>query len=292
MARVFTLEMAEFYEKMYRRKGIQLESESSVASLERAPGGGVSAAVLRDGRRLPCDMVAAGVGVRANVSLFEGQLAMEQGGIRVDSKLESSTPGVFAVGDVACFPVPLLKGSLRRVEHVDHARKSACQAVRHIINQQVALQYNFIPFFYSRVFSMSWQLYGDTAGTPFHFGLRSSGKFGAYWVAGGHLVGAFLESGTEQEYRAIRMLVQAQPVVPNTSLLGEEGSQFALKFAKQVEEAMASSLTVDPPAQLGSPGAVRTILLSNEALQAWLGVVAAAGISMAAYSHGRRTKKW
>lgn len=38
-------------------------------------------------------------------------------------------PDVYAVGDVATFPMKLY-GEMRRVEHVDHARKSAEQAVK------------------------------------------------------------------------------------------------------------------------------------------------------------------
>lgn len=36
---------------------------------------------------------------------------------------------VYAVGDVVTFPMKLY-GEMRRVEHVDHARKSAEQAVK------------------------------------------------------------------------------------------------------------------------------------------------------------------
>lgn len=38
-------------------------------------------------------------------------------------------PDVYAVGDVATFPLKLYNEN-RRVEHVDHARKSAEQAVK------------------------------------------------------------------------------------------------------------------------------------------------------------------
>merc|ERR1712183_1120484 len=66
-----------------------------------------------------------------NLTLFKGQVEEEKGGIKTDSFFKTSVPGVYAVGDVATFPLKLYN-ELRRVEHVDHARKSAEQAVKAI----------------------------------------------------------------------------------------------------------------------------------------------------------------
>jgi thioredoxin reductase len=46
-----------------------------------------------------------------------------------DAFFETSVPGVYAIGDVATFPMKMYN-ELRRVEHVDHSRKSAEQAVK------------------------------------------------------------------------------------------------------------------------------------------------------------------
>lgn len=73
--------------------------------------------ILKDGTRLPADLVVVGVGIRANTALFEGQLAIEKGGIKVDPKFRTSVSTVYAVGDVAAFPVKLY-GDVRRLEHV------------------------------------------------------------------------------------------------------------------------------------------------------------------------------
>lgn len=48
---------------------------------------------------------------------------------QVDGFFKTSAENVYAVGDVATFPLKLYN-ELRRVEHVDHARKSAIQAVQ------------------------------------------------------------------------------------------------------------------------------------------------------------------
>jgi hypothetical protein len=48
---------------------------------------------------------------------------------QTDAFFETSVPGVYAIGDVATFPMKMYN-ELRRVEHVDHSRKSAEQAVK------------------------------------------------------------------------------------------------------------------------------------------------------------------
>ncbi len=54
----------------------------------------------------------------------QGQVAIDpkSKGIIVDATLRTSVPNVYAVGDVASFPLKLNDGSLARQEHVTHCR--------------------------------------------------------------------------------------------------------------------------------------------------------------------------
>ena len=46
--------------------------------------------------------------------------------------------------------------------------------------------YDYLPFFYSRVFNLSWQFWGfNEAQQVAHFGDFEAGKFGAFWVKDG-----------------------------------------------------------------------------------------------------------
>jgi nitrite reductase (NADH) large subunit len=59
----------------------------------------VEAVELKDGRRLPADLVVVAVGVRPNAALAaEAGLTVNRG-IVVDDHLETSAPGVFAIGE-------------------------------------------------------------------------------------------------------------------------------------------------------------------------------------------------
>jgi hypothetical protein len=51
-----------------------------------------------------------------------------------------------------------------------------------------AEQYDYLPFFYSREFSLAWVFYGASEGAAVHFGDMAAAKFGAYWVDGGKWV--------------------------------------------------------------------------------------------------------
>lgn len=70
------------------------------------------------------------------------------------------------------------------------------------------------------------QFYGLSEGEVVHFGDVSSGKFGAFWVNGGKVVGGFLESGSPEENTAIKKVAQAQPAAPAD--LAQQGLAFAL----------------------------------------------------------------
>lgn len=224
----------------------------------------VGAVILKDGTRVPADMVVVGVGIRPNTELFKGQLAQQDpgGGLKVNGHLCSvSSSSIYVIGDAAAFPLPLYGGIVRRVEHVDHARKSAAVAVQAILSPpHCAPVYDYLPYFYSRVFTLSWQFFGESVGECVLFGeyrprseMDSSAvslpgalagaklegdtkaakglprKFGAYFVDKGRLVGAFLEGGTKEEYAAIAAVARMQPKVGDAKRLVELGTEFALR---------------------------------------------------------------
>lgn len=75
----------------------------------------------------------------------------------MDGYFKTSEPDVYAVGDVAAFPLKMKGGELTRVEHVDNARKSVMQAVQAIKAEEkgeTIPDYDYLPYFYSRVFKV------------------------------------------------------------------------------------------------------------------------------------------
>ncbi|KAA3455947.1 monodehydroascorbate reductase 4, peroxisomal-like [Gossypium australe] len=282
MPRLFTPKIASYYEDYYQSKGVKFIRGTILSSFEFDSNGKVTAVNLRDGSQIPADMVVVGIGIRPNTSLFERQLTMEKGGIKVNGKLQTSNDSVYAVGDVAVFPVDLC-GRIRRLEHVDSARKTAKHVAAVIMEPDKTGEFEYLPLFYSKAFSFSWRFYGDNAGEVVHFGDYLGTKFGAYWINNGHLVGSFLEGGTEDEFEAIANATQLKPAVDDLAEVGRQGLNFAMTGNKKIKpqtpsiEAGTSSLVVETPIY---------------PWHATAGVVVAASVAAFAYWYGRRRRRW
>ncbi|PWA51774.1 monodehydroascorbate reductase [Artemisia annua] len=221
---------------------VSSELKSMLTEIDIASGftqndaGEVKEVKLKDGRVLEADIVVVGVGARPLTNLFKGQVEEDKGGIKTDAFFKTSVPDVYAVGDVATFPMKLY-GDIRRVEHVDHSRKSAEQAVKAIFASEQGKDietYDYLPFFYSRSFDLSWQFYGDNVGDAVIFGdhdpSSAKPKFGSYWIKDGKVVGAFLEGGAPEENQAIAKVAKAQPPASSLEVLAKEGLEFASKI--------------------------------------------------------------
>ncbi|KAF8014348.1 hypothetical protein BT93_H0248 [Corymbia citriodora subsp. variegata] len=236
MPRLFTAGIASFYEGYYANKGIKIIKGTVAVGFTADANGEVKDVKLKDGRVLEADIVVVGVGGRPLTKLFKGQVEEEKGGIKTDGSFKTSVPDVYAVGDVATFPLKLY-GEMRRVEHVDHARKSAEQAVKAIKASEDGKpfdEYDYLPYFYSRSFDLSWQFYGDNVGDTVLFGDNNptspKPKFGSYWIKDGKVVGAFLEGGNPEENKAIAKIAKLQPPVESLEQLKNEGLSFACKI--------------------------------------------------------------
>ncbi|KAG4970652.1 hypothetical protein JHK82_036344 [Glycine max] len=236
MPRLFTAGIAEFYEEYYKNKGVNIIKGTVAVGFTSNSDGEVKEVKLKDGRVLEADIVVVGVGGRPQTALVKGQVEEEKGGIKTDAFFKTNLSDVYAVGDVATFPLKLY-GELRRVEHVDHSRKSAEQAVKAIKAAEegrTVEEYDYLPYFYSRSFDLSWQFYGDNVGDTVLFGdnnpASSKPKFGTYWIKDGKVVGVFLEGGTPEENQAIAKVAKVQPPVADVDQLAKEGLSFASKI--------------------------------------------------------------
>ncbi|OIT01480.1 PREDICTED: monodehydroascorbate reductase [Nicotiana attenuata] len=236
MPRLFTEGIAAFYEGYYQNKGVNIIKGTVAVGFDTHPNGEVKEVKLKDGRILEADIVVVGVGARPLTTLFKGQVEEEKGGIKTDAFFKTSVPDVYAVGDVATFPLKMYN-DIRRVEHVDHSRKSAEQAVKAIFASEQGKsidEYDYLPYFYSRAFDLSWQFYGDNVGETVLFGdadpNSATHKFGQYWIQDGKVVGVFLESGTPEENKAIAKVSKVQPLVSSLDQLAKEGLSFASKI--------------------------------------------------------------
>lgn len=94
-------EEARMVQRAIERSGMELLLGSELERIEDDGRGLVAAALTRDGRRLPCELVGLTVGVSPDLRLV-ADTGLETGrGIRVDRRLRTSREDVFAAGDCA-----------------------------------------------------------------------------------------------------------------------------------------------------------------------------------------------
>jgi len=230
MERLFTPEIAKFYEDFYQKKGVKILKGLSCKSFVGNDKGHVTGVVLTDGSELKTELVVVGIGAKPNTKLLEPFLKMEQRGFLVNAQLQTSDSNIFAVGDVATFPLKMYENRLERVEHVGNARQMAMHAVDVIFGSQKA--YDYLPFFYSRVFDKSWKFYGDNPkdATCLLFG-EMNPKLFAVWIKPNHqVVGTFTESATPEEEKKIERIARERPVVDVEKLKACRSAEEALNF--------------------------------------------------------------
>jgi dihydrolipoamide dehydrogenase len=100
-------EVSRELEKAFERRRIQRRTGVGVEGVEMASGG--ARVHLQGGEALESDLVLVAVGVQPNVEelgLEEVGVATARQGIVVDGRMQTSVPGVYAVGD--CIGPPLL----------------------------------------------------------------------------------------------------------------------------------------------------------------------------------------
>lgn len=94
-------EISRRLDSIFRRKGIEVYTGEKVRSLQ--PKGSGAEVQLQGGRKLEADKVLVAIGRRPcleELALDKAGIKLERGMIRVDDFLQTSTPGIYAIGDV------------------------------------------------------------------------------------------------------------------------------------------------------------------------------------------------
>ena len=146
LERVLGPQLGDFVRTLHEQHGVVFHLGHTAKAL--APG----TVVLDDGERLAADFVVAGVGVRPAIALAEKAGLRTDNGIVVDSSLETTASGIYAIGDSARWPDPR-SGELVRVEHWVVAQRQGQSVARIILGDRGP--FSDVPFFWSQHYDVS-----------------------------------------------------------------------------------------------------------------------------------------
>lgn len=188
----FTPEMSRFFEKYYRDRGVHFVSGANVDGIGK---GSVS---LSTGKKLDADLVVAGIGVTPVTDLAQAAGIKVENGVVVNEFLETGTAGVYAAGDLANYQ-DVLFAKRRRVEHWDNAVKQGQYLAARLSGDREP--FKNIPYFFSDVFDLSYEFWGDTSGVEKteYKGDVNSTSFSTWWLKGDKVIAAFAMNRPDAE---------------------------------------------------------------------------------------------
>ena len=219
-SRVFTPAMSEFFERYYVARGVKPLKKEGVSSLQGRDRVNVT---LSSGRAISCDMAVAGVGAMPVTELFATTGLVLKNGIEVNEYLETNQAGVFAAGDVASY-MDKIFDKRRRVEHWDNAVSQGQHWAAIVSGERRPFLH--VPYFFSDVFDLSYELWGDSEGATQVVvrGDPNSSSFSVWWLKRDCLIAAFIMNRPDEEREAAPAWIQSKQVVSTERLQDQKRS--------------------------------------------------------------------
>jgi NADPH-dependent 2,4-dienoyl-CoA reductase/sulfur reductase-like enzyme len=208
--RFFTPEMSQFFEGYYAARGVRFLKSAQIAGLQGATR--VQAATTNLGQSIDCDIVVAGIGVNLNTAFLAGSVIETKDGVVVNEYLETSQPNILAAGDIANYP-DLIFNKRRRAEHWDNAVSQGQHCANAVMGKREPFKH--VPYFFSDVFDLSYELWGDTADSTevIHRGDLNGKSFSVWWIREGRLIAAFAMNRPDEERNAAPKWIESKQLV-------------------------------------------------------------------------------
>ncbi|MEV8191179.1 FAD-dependent oxidoreductase [Rhodococcus pyridinivorans] len=186
LASVLGAEVGALVTRLHTAEGVDVRA--GVGLSEIRGNGRVTSAVLGDGSEIDVDLVVLGIGSIPATEWLEGSGVEVENGVVCDGTGRTSTPHVWAVGDVASWQVPA--GGRRRIEHWTNAGEQASVLAKTIMGVEAGAAAQ-VPYFWSDQYDIKIQGLGAvTADDTVHVVRDDGRKFLAYYERDGRFVGA------------------------------------------------------------------------------------------------------
>lgn len=160
-ARVLGEQMGALCARLQTDNGVTMHCGAPLEEfLTNGHAGGAVAARLADGTTVRADCAVVGVGTVVDSGWLAGLgVAADNGLACDDTGLVVGTGNVYAVGDIAAWPHPLV-GDRPRIEHWTSATEQAMVVAQRITGTQISQQADTVPYFWSDQYGLKLQLVG------------------------------------------------------------------------------------------------------------------------------------
>ena len=214
MGRSVAPEVADWFARMHRDRGVDLRLNVSIAAIE----GGRSATGVRlgDGSVVPAEVVVIGIGILPNIEIAEAAGLAVDNGIVVDDRGRTSHPDIWAAGDVANQP-NAFAGRRLRLESYQNAQDQAATVARNLCGADEAYEDSL--WVWSDQHDINLQMTGapESWDSLLWRGDPDGGRFTVFYMAGGRIV-AVNTVNNGREMRPARMLMESGKVVDPAAL--------------------------------------------------------------------------
>jgi 3-phenylpropionate/trans-cinnamate dioxygenase ferredoxin reductase subunit len=221
LSRAVPAEVAQVVADRHELAGVDVRCGTGVVQL------GDGRVELTGGDVAECDAVVVGIGAVPETALAEKAGLAADDGVRVDDRLRTSDPDIFAAGDCCSLPHPLYGGRRIRLEAWRNAHDQAAVAARNLLGADEP--YAAVPWFWSDQYDLTLQIAGlpDAAtteavrlrpdGVEVRFGLGPDGRvLSAAAIGPGNAVA--------RDIRLAEMLIAAR-ATPGPAALGDPAVQ-------------------------------------------------------------------
>jgi 3-phenylpropionate/trans-cinnamate dioxygenase ferredoxin reductase subunit len=230
LSRGFGSTAGRFFQDALESHGVVVHGGEHLERFEGA-GGRVTHVVTRSGRSVPADAVVIGAGAVPEVTLARGAglaLAHEHGGMAVDSRLQTSVPGVFAAGDIAAYESVVHGGRRIRIEHWDVAFNQGKTAALNMLGSDQP--HDVVPYFFSDLSDWASLEYVGPASEWDSEMVRGSvqdGEFSIWYLAHGHVAAALSVGRSDDLEHARRLIAASVSVAGRESELADVSTDLA-----------------------------------------------------------------
>ncbi|MCL2700556.1 MAG: FAD-dependent oxidoreductase [Phycisphaerae bacterium] len=199
--------LAEFVTARCREQGVEFVANQKAVAFHGGEGQ-VRGVELEDGRRLPCELAVAAMGIVPNVELAR-HAGLEVGdGVVVNERLQTSASDIYAGGDIANVFDPYSRRR-RRIEHWGQADYTGTLAGQNMAGADN--RYALLPYLWTDVFDMHIEFAGDEhapADATILRGQTATGQFALLHLHAHHVAACYSVNLKRAENQSLQRLIE------------------------------------------------------------------------------------